>query len=33
MPELESPYGYPIALSVMATTGLLIYLYFKKREW
>lgn len=33
MPELESPYGYPIALSVMAITGLLIYLYFKKREW
>ncbi len=33
MPELESPYGYPIVLFVMLLAGVLPYLYFKWRKW
>lgn len=33
MPELESAYGYPIAIVVMFLSSLLPYLFFKKRGW
>ncbi len=33
MPELELPYGYPIALFVMVLAAVLPYLYFKWRKW
>jgi magnesium transporter len=33
MPELSSPYGYPLALLVMVLAGILPYLYFKWRKW
>lgn len=33
MPELYSPYGYPLAIISMAITGLLIYLYFRNHDW
>jgi magnesium transporter len=33
MPELASPYGYPIALGLMLASAVLPYLYFKKRGW
>lgn len=33
MPELSSPYAYPIVLSAMATIGGLLYGYFKKKKW
>lgn len=33
MPELASPYGYPIVLGGMAASALLTFLYFKWRKW
>lgn len=33
MPELSLPYGYPIALGVMAVSAVLPFLYFKRRGW
>ncbi|HJD56140.1 MAG TPA: magnesium transporter CorA family protein [Rickettsia endosymbiont of Pyrocoelia pectoralis] len=33
MPELQSPYGYPIALFLMLLSILITYKYFKKRKW
>lgn len=33
MPELESPYSYPIVLSAMAAIGGGLYGYFKKKRW
>lgn len=33
MPELSSPYGYPLALGVMAGISLSLYGLFKKRQW
>lgn len=33
MPELNFPYGYPIALVVMVLSTILPYLYFKKKKW
>jgi len=33
MPELNSPYGYPVALGVMAATIIGLYAYFKRKEW
>jgi magnesium transporter len=33
MPELASPYGYPLALVVMLLAGIVPYLYFKWRKW
>jgi magnesium transporter len=33
MPELDSPFGYPAALIVMAGSAVLPYLYFKWRGW
>ncbi|HML29409.1 MAG TPA: CorA family divalent cation transporter [Hyphomicrobium sp.] len=33
MPELDFPYGYPMALGLMFISGLVPYLYFKKKGW
>ncbi|MBB96484.1 MAG: magnesium transporter [Rhodobacteraceae bacterium] len=33
MPELNSPWGYPIALAVMAGSAVLAYAIFKWRRW
>jgi len=33
MPELESHYGYPLAMLVMLIITLGIYFWFKKKEW
>lgn len=33
MPELQSPYGYPIALLLMLLSIIVTYKYFKKRKW
>lgn len=33
MPELQYPYAYPIALSVMVLIGVLMYLFFRRGGW
>jgi magnesium transporter len=33
MPELKSPWGYPIVLIAMATIGGLMVLYFRNKKW
>jgi len=33
MPELEQPWGYPFALSLMATIAVSLAIYFKRRRW
>jgi magnesium transporter len=33
MPELDWPFGYPAALALMFLSGLIPYLYFRKRGW
>ncbi len=33
MPELDSPWGYPLALLAMAATSVVLYLVFKSRRW
>jgi len=33
MPELQFPYAYPIAISVMAILSLLALFYFKRKKW
>ncbi len=33
MPELDSPFGYPVALLIMAASSLLIYRKLKKSGW
>jgi magnesium transporter len=33
MPELEWPYGYPIAIGVMLIAAVLPYLIFKWKRW
>jgi magnesium transporter len=33
MPELHWLMGYPWALALIVATGILPYLYFKKRGW
>lgn len=33
LPELDWPYGYPMALAAMLVTGIAPYLYFKRRGW
>lgn len=33
MPELHLPFGYPLALCIMAASALLPFLYFKRRGW
>ena len=33
MPELASPFGYPIALGLMVLSAVLPYLFFKRKGW
>ena len=33
MPELDWPYGYPIALSLMFVSALIPYIYFRRKGW
>jgi magnesium transporter len=33
MPELNSPYGYPVILILMAMVGIAMLTYFRKKEW
>jgi magnesium transporter len=33
MPELQLPFGYPMALGLMVLSAIVPYLYFKKRGW
>ena len=33
MPELDFPFGYPMALALMFLSGLLPYLYFRRKGW
>ena len=33
MPELDFPFGYPMALSLMAISAILPILWFKRRGW
>ncbi len=33
MPELASPYGYPVALGAMLLLGVGIFIWFKRRGW
>lgn len=33
MPELRSPYGYPIVIGLMAVTAIGMLVFFKKRGW
>jgi magnesium transporter len=33
MPELDLPWGYPLALALMLISGLIPYLYFRKKGW
>jgi magnesium transporter len=33
MPELKNPYSYPMALALMAMTGVGMYLYFRRTGW
>jgi magnesium transporter len=32
-PELSWPWGYPMALTLMLASGVLPYLYFRRRGW
>jgi magnesium transporter len=33
MPELDWPFGYPLALTLMVLSAILPYLFFKKKGW
>ncbi len=33
MPELEHPFGYPVALGLMALVAVLMLIYFRKKQW
>jgi magnesium transporter len=33
MPELSTPFGYPLALALMVVSAILPYWYFKRRGW
>ena len=33
MPELDWPYGYPLALGLMFVSGLIPFIYFKRKGW
>jgi magnesium transporter len=33
MPELDWPYGYPLALVIMVCSAVLPFVYFKRRGW
>ncbi len=33
MPELDLPFGYPMALGIMIASAILPYLFFKRKGW
>jgi magnesium transporter len=33
MPELDSKFGYPVVLAIMATITITMLTYFKRRKW
>ena len=33
MPELKWYYGYPFALGLMGTIGIVLFIYFKRKDW
>jgi magnesium transporter len=33
MPEVDWPYGYPLALAIMALSALVPVLYFRRKGW
>jgi magnesium transporter len=33
MPELGWPFGYPFALALMVGSGIVPYLFFRRRGW
>ena len=33
MPELDSPYGYPVIIFIMLTIAILMLFFFKKKKW
>ena len=33
MPELDWPYGYPLALGIILVSAVLPYVYFRRRGW
>ena len=33
MPELDKPWGYPLALFAMVVSAVVPYLYFRRRGW
>jgi magnesium transporter len=33
MPELEQPWGYPVALALMATVAIGMGMYFRRKQW
>jgi magnesium transporter len=33
MPELNWPFGYPLAIALMVLSAILPYVYFKRRGW
>jgi len=33
MPELKWYFGYPFSLGLMATIGIIMFIYFKKKDW
>jgi len=33
MPELDYPYGYPMALGALLLVGLGMFLFFRRRGW
>jgi magnesium transporter len=33
MPELDWPFGYPLALGVILVSAILPYLFFRRRGW
>jgi magnesium transporter len=33
MPELRWPFGYPLALAIMATAAIVSVTYFRRKGW
>jgi magnesium transporter len=33
MPELESPWGYPLVYVVMLIIGIIMLIYFRRKKW
>jgi len=33
MPELESPWGYPMVYTIMLTVSAVMLIYFRRKKW